>query len=188
MAVEVELKAWVKDPDEMRERLRQLGTPYRRYVKEDRYFGTGSTPEYARYRLRFDDNRWICTFKRKEIYDGIEENHETEFEVSDGEAFELFLASLGLHCIITKRKEGESFRVDGVLAELSYVDHVGWFVELELILSDESQPAEVSAARDTLMQLLQQLHLSADALESRSYNRMIYEATSQGHIVSSDSV
>lgn len=188
MAVEVELKAWVKHPDELRERLRQLGTPHRRYIKEDRYFGTGATPEDARYRLRFDDNRWTCTFKKKEIHDGIEENHETEFDVSDGEAFEFFLASLGLHCIITKRKEGESFWVDGVLAELSYVDHVGWFVELELILSDDSRPPVVSDARSALMHVLQQLGLSADALESRSYNRMIYEATSQSQVVSGDSV
>ncbi|MFO8042415.1 MAG: class IV adenylate cyclase [Alkalispirochaeta sp.] len=188
MAVEVELKAWVTNPDELRERLRQLGTPQRRYVKEDRYFGTGSTPEDARYRLRFDDNRWTCTFKKKEIHDGIEENHETEFDVSDADAFEYFLASLGLQCIITKRKEGESFRVDGVLAELSYVDHVGWFVELEVILSDETQPNAVADARAALMQLLQRLGLTADSLESRSYNRMIYEATSQGHVVSRDSV
>ncbi|MEX2442671.1 MAG: class IV adenylate cyclase [Alkalispirochaeta sp.] len=188
MAVEVELKAWVQNPDEMRERLRQLGTPHRRYVKEDRYFGVGTTPEDARYRLRFDDNRWTCTFKQKEIRDGIEENHETEFDVSDGEAFESFLVSLGLRCIVTKRKEGESFRVDGVLAELSHVDYVGWFVELEVILTDESQPTAISGARSALTQLFQRLGLSLESVESRSYNRMIYEATSQGRIVSSDSV
>jgi predicted adenylyl cyclase CyaB len=188
MAVEVELKAWVADPEEMRVRLRQLGTPYRKYVKEDRYFGAGTAPEDARYRLRFDDNRWTCTFKTKEIRDGIEENHETEFDVSDGEAFESFLVSLGLRCIITKRKEGESFQVDGVLAELSYVDHVGWFVELEVILSNESHPTAVSDAREALTGLLQRLGLSAQSVESRSYNRMIYEATSQGQVVSGDSV
>jgi len=188
MAVEVELKAWVDNPDTLRERLRQLGTPHRSYIKEDRYFGVGTAPEDARYRLRFDDNRWTCTFKKKEIRDGIEENRETEFDVSDGDAFEAFLASLGLRCIVTKRKEGESFWVDSVLAELSYVDHVGWFVELEIMLTDESRPPAVADARTVLQELLQRLGLSPESIESRSYNQMIYEATSQGRIVSRDSV
>ncbi|MFW5693703.1 MAG: class IV adenylate cyclase [Alkalispirochaeta sp.] len=188
MAVEVELKAWVQNPAHIRERLQQLGTPHRRYIKEDRYFGFGSTPEDARYRLRVDDTRWTCTFKQKTIRDGIEENHETEFDVSDGPAFEAFLASLGLRCIVTKRKEGESFRVDDVLAELSYVDHVGWFVELEVMLAEESRASAVADARTALQNLLQQLGLSADSIESRSYNQMIYEATSPEQIVSSDSV
>ncbi len=188
MAVEVELKAWVQTPDHLRDRLRQLGTPHRTYVKEDRYFGVGSVPEDARYRLRFDDNRWTCTFKQKEIREGIEENRETEFDVSDGDAFEAFLASLGLRCIVTKRKEGESFWVDSVLAELSHVNHVGWFVELEIMLEDESGPSAIADARTSLQELLQRLGLTAESVESRSYNQMIYEATSQGRIVSSDSV
>ncbi|HKK47779.1 MAG TPA: hypothetical protein VJ932_01695, partial [Alkalispirochaeta sp.] len=73
-------------------------------------------------------------------------------------------------------------------AELSYVDHVGWFVELEIMLTDESRPPAVADARTVLQELLQRLGLSPESIESRSYNQMIYEATSQGRIVSRDSV
>ena len=99
MAVEVELKAWVDDPERIRDRLLTVGTPHRRYLKEDEYFGYGETPERARYRLRRDGDAWICTFKEKRIHDGIEENRETEFTVSDGDAFRHMLESLGLRRI-----------------------------------------------------------------------------------------
>lgn len=178
MAVEVELKAHVDNPDTLRARLRREGTPRRSYLKLDEYYGPGSSLETARYRLRHDGDQFICTFKEKRIHAGIEENRETEFTVSDGVAFRMLLQSLGLRQVITKRKEGSSFLVDGTLVELSHVEHLGWFVELERLLPDTADAAAVSEARDQLRALLARLEIPESSLESRSYNRMIYEAVS----------
>jgi adenylate cyclase class 2 len=177
MGVEVELKAWISDPEAIRERLRRLGTERRSYIKEDRYFGTGDVPEGARYRIRRDGDAWICTVKDKRIADGIEENREIEFTVSDGDAFEAMLVSLGLRCLISKRKEGQSFVVDGLLVEVSHVRLLGWFVEVEVILPDDSGRETIEAARVRLLEMLTRLDVPLSAIESRSYNQMIYEAT-----------
>jgi adenylate cyclase class 2 len=177
MGVEVELKAWISDPEAIRGRLRRLGTERRSYIKEDRYFGTGDAPEGARYRIRRDGESWICTVKDKRIAEDIEENREIEFTVSDGDAFEAMLLTLGLRCLISKRKEGQSFVVDGVLVEVSHVRLLGWFVEVELILPDDSGREAINEARNRLLEMLRRLDVPQSAIESRSYNQMIYEAT-----------
>jgi predicted adenylyl cyclase CyaB len=177
MGVEVELKAWISDPEVIRERLRHLGTNGRSFVKEDRYFGTGDAPEGARYRIRRDGEAWICTVKDKRIVAGIEENREIEFTVSDGDAFEAMLTTLGLRCLISKRKEGQSFFVDGLLVEVSHVRLLGWFVEVEVILPDDAGRDAIESARHRLLDMLKRLDVPPSAIESRSYNQMIYEAT-----------
>lgn len=174
MGIEVELKAWVDDHRSLLEQLQRLGAPRRSYTKEDWYFGPSADLESARYRLRRDGDAWIATFKDKRIYDGIEENTETEFTVSDGAAYRRLLHSLGLKAVIAKRKEGHSYIVDGVLVEVSRVEHLGWFVELELILPEEASREEIGGARDRLMELLRQLSISPSKIEPRSYNQMIH--------------
>ncbi|MCG8478701.1 MAG: class IV adenylate cyclase, partial [Spirochaetales bacterium] len=156
--------------------------------KEDWYFGFGDDPEGARYRLRRDGERWLCTFKQKKILDGIEENRETEFLVSDGEAFRLFLYSLGLTCLITKRKEGESWLVDGVTVELSRVNELGCFVELEVVLSDDAADSDIAAARGRLTALLGRLNVSPASIETRTYTEMIYETLFEIRPASGDAV
>ncbi len=188
MGVEVELKARIADTEALRERLAELGSFIRRYHKEDWYFGFGDDPEEARYRLRRDDERWLCTFKQKKILDGIEENRETEFSVSDGEAFRLFLYSLGLRCLVTKQKEGESWLVDGVTVELSRVNELGYFVELEVVLTDDATDSDISAARSRLVALLDRMDVSPAAIETRTYTEMIYEALFETRSASGDSV
>jgi adenylate cyclase class IV len=76
--------------------------------------------------------------------------------------------------VITKRKEGQSFIVHGVLVEVSRVEHLGWFVELELVLPEGAPREEIGGARDRLMELLRQLEISPSKIEPRSYNRMIH--------------
>lgn len=179
MAVEVELKAHVADPEGLRSRLESLGTLRRSYLKRDDYFGPGDTLESARYRLRHDGDQYICTFKDKRIHDNIEENRETEFTISDPGAFRRFMESLGLTVVVSKRKEGSSFDVQGTLVELSHVEHLGWFVELERLLPDDADTSAIAQARTGLRDLLRQLDIPDAALESRSYNRMIHEALSR---------
>ena len=188
MGVEVELKAQVVDTETLRERLEHLGSFSRRYRKEDWYFGFGDDPESARYRLRRDGERWLCTFKQKKILDGIEENRETEFSVSDGEAFRLFLYSMGLTCLVTQLKEGESWLVDGVTVELSRVNELGYFVELEVVLGDTATGSDISAARSRLLALLDRLDISPEAIETRTYTEMIYEALFEARPASGDTV
>lgn len=175
MGIEVELKAHVDDPDGLSRELHRLGSFQRRYDKRDRYFGYPDNPARTLFRLRRDDGAWLCTFKKRRIKNLTEENEETEFEVSDDEAFRRFAGELGFEVVVEKRKVGAMWLVDGVTVELSEVNDLGYFLELELILSDGSDEEEAENARNRLFSLLHRFGISETALEDRPYTQIIYE-------------
>ncbi|MDA3947651.1 MAG: class IV adenylate cyclase [Spirochaeta sp.] len=178
MGVEVEIKAHVDDYPALTARLREIGTFGREYVKEDYYFSRSPTPKGARFRLRFDDGEWICTAKQKTLVDGVEQNVEREFSVSDGGAFRRFAEDLGFSVVVEKRKHGSSWLVDDVVVEVSSVNEIGRFVELELVLPDDSSETDLVSARTRLHTLLERVGISRDRIETRPYTQMIYENVS----------
>lgn len=178
MSIEVELKAHVVDVAALHARLDAIGTRKRSYTKHDRYYGQTERLAAARVRIRLDGNAAICTYKQKELSDGVEENRETEFTVSDADAFEYVLTQLGLRCVIEKHKTGASWIVDDVLVEVSTLNAIGDFVELEVILPDGASRSEIAHARERLFALLERLELSRDQVEPRAYTEMIREALS----------
>ncbi|MFP4153622.1 MAG: class IV adenylate cyclase [Alkalispirochaeta sp.] len=175
MGVEVEIKAHVDAPEGVIARLEEIGSFRRRYIKEDRYFGRSRDPKRSRFRLRRDGERWVCTYKQKTLVDRVEQNREVEFDVSDGDAFTSLAEELGFFVAVEKRKEGSEWTVDGIIVEVSNVFSLGHFVELELILQDESDPEELAAARRRLFALLERIGIPASRIETRPYTQMIYE-------------
>ncbi len=175
MGIEVELKARVDDPDGLSRELNRLGSFQRQYDKWDRYFGLPDNPERSLFRLRRDEGAFLCTFKKRKIKDSTEENEETEFEVSDDEAFCRFVRELGFDIVVEKRKVGTTWLVDGITVEVSDVNDLGRFLELELILPDGSDADAADTARKRLFSLLRRLGISESALEERPYTQMIYE-------------
>jgi len=175
MGVEVEIKAHVDSPERVIARLEEIGTFRRRYLKEDRYFGRSRDPKRSRFRLRRDGERWVCTYKQKDLVDRVEQNREVEFDVSDGGAFTTLAEELGFFVAVEKRKEGSEWLVDGVLVEVSDVRTLGHFVELELILPDGSDRDSLAAARQRLYALLDRIGIPSDRIETRPYTQMIYE-------------
>ncbi len=178
MGVEIELKVRVTDPADVTERLHEIGSFQRHYTKEDRYFGRPADPTHTMFRLRRDNRRWLCTLKDKQIVDHMEHNVETEFEVSDGDAFQRFVEFLDMEVVVEKRKTGSLWIVDGINAELSVVNDIGTFLELELLLPEGSDSETISAARDRLFSLLDRLEIPRTALESRPYTQIIHENVS----------
>lgn len=175
MGIEVELKAYIADPDTVRRRLDDLGSFRRRYRKEDWYFGVLPSEGRSLFRLRHDGGNWVCTFKKKTLIDGIEHNQETEFSVSDGIAFRRLSEELGYSVIVEKRKVGASWHVDGVVVEVSEVNDLGTFVELELVLPDDSTEEQQREARNRLVAVLERLEIPRNQIETRPYTKMIYE-------------
>jgi adenylate cyclase class 2 len=140
----------------------------------------------------------LVTYKHKEISNGIEVNDEREFTVSalSGETsssedagasvFEDLLIRLGLYKGISKEKQGRAWTIPPqatgqsgtvqrpILAEISLVTGLGWFVELEIIAEgDDGQTVEES--RKQLLTLLEKLEIPADRIESKPYTVMLRE-------------
>ncbi|MDR0316576.1 MAG: CYTH domain-containing protein [Treponema sp.] len=195
MAFEIELKVRLENPDQIKLRLSALGTYYHSYEKSDIYWFRSKSgvensllPSGVRIRqergLDADGSAYetvIVTYKIKQLMDKIEINDEREFIVSDVQVFEELLRRLGLDPDIQKEKQGWAWNIPPetagqppILAELSMVKNLGWFLELEIIASSNSgQVAEESRKR--LFSLLEKLEIPAKQIESRPYTQMLRE-------------
>lgn len=186
--MEVEVKAVVEDTTSLRSHLDRLGTHIRSFDKEDRYYGVPAEAPLTRFRLRRDDGTWVCTCKNKKIHEGIEQSVETEFSVSDDQAFDTFAREIGFTRLFVKRKLGDRWEVDGVTVEVSDVNDLGTFIEAELILHEDVSDSEIETARRRVRNLLRRLGLPDSAIEPRTYTGMIHEKFSSLEESPGDSV
>jgi adenylate cyclase class 2 len=185
VAIEIELKAWADAPEDVRTRLEAIARPLGSYDKADEYWrfpaenpgeGSAGAPALGSgVRIRRLDAAApgaVVTFKRKEVRDGIEINDEREFEVSDAASFAELLSRLGLSPWIRKRKTGAAWDADGITAELSDIETLGTFIELE-ILADSDDGRTVETARARLLDLLDRLGVPRERIEGRYYTELL---------------
>lgn len=187
MSFEVELKAHIQDPEELRRKLEAVsgiaGPVFE--VKDDIYYA--NVGEDALFRLRresrgpsFDEmsGQLIFTRKYKTLKDGIEVNQELEFAASDSQFDQAhaFFLSLGYELYIRKTKKGYSYQcsVSDALPclhlELVEVPPLGWFLEMEFVLEDETK---VPIARTFLVTILEELGIDQSCIESRYYMHLL---------------
>ncbi|MDR0410868.1 MAG: class IV adenylate cyclase [Treponema sp.] len=177
--IEIELKAWVSDPEETKAVVSALASLKREFDKEDVYWypaaPRSAVPNFG-VRIRREDRsaRALVTYKIKERRGGVEVNDEREFEASDREPFEALLGLLGFRIGARKRKKGWAWTMGDITVELCEVYGVGWFVELE-ILAPSSDEQTVREARSRLLSFLREIGVSEDKIESRYYTEMLKE-------------
>ena len=203
MAFEIELKAWVDDRQAVERRIGELADLTADFEKEDSYWiplepagGRGAIPvsgvrvrrETVRARDGATESFTLVTYKTKEVRGGIEVNDEKEFmlkaapdgtQSGDGggtavKAFEELLERLGLAPGRHKKKWGRSWKYGGITVELSDVERLGCFLELE-ILTGDSGGETVERARKSLLGLLALIGIKEDRIETRYYNEMLAE-------------
>jgi len=193
MSVEIELKARLEESETVKQRLSSLGAFLYSYEKYDTYWNSADCilPSGVRVRRetrKLPDNAGhetiLVTYKTKEITDGIEVNDECEFHVSDAGVFEELLGRLGLKPGIKKEKRGWAWQLGQtqaseagqppILAELSNVKGLGWFIELEILAKDREEKT-VAASRKRLLDLLAALDIADEQIEARPYSAMLRE-------------
>jgi len=207
MACEIELKAHVDDVSSVRAALEGMASFCCEFVKEDDYWFPGPeafTPLNSRagtlpesgVRVRKektagrDGGSSFClvTYKTKERRSNIEVNRENEFVIkscggeSDEEAvaaFEGLLSRAGLERGFSKKKEGVCYKYGEVSAELTLVDRLGWFLELEVISRNDDEET-VARIKDTLTDFLKKAGLGEEMIEPRYYSEMLKDAGCPG--------
>ncbi len=179
--IEIEIKAWLDDFDGARRALEAMGAvALGEVVKRDLYYG----PERkdAReidlrkdpvFRLRSEGDAWLVTAKRREMEDGVETNEEVEFAVSNAAAFREFAQRIGFRPFVVKRKKALRYEVGRAIVELSRVDPLGDFVEIEVLLDDGASPDERAAAEREVRGLLARIGVPESRVEPRLYVDMI---------------
>jgi adenylate cyclase class 2 len=179
---EIEIKAHVADPAETEKAILKIAAFEKETEKKDTYWKSGAAGDGKSVKVRFreEGNQTIVTYKRKELRGQMEVNDEQEFSISDRAPFEALLADLGLAPYITKNKKTRSFRHTapggtGVTIELSLLEGLGYFIELE-ILAENPGEEELERARMTLRETLALCGSGEDAVESRFYTELLSSA------------
>jgi predicted adenylyl cyclase CyaB len=190
MSTEIELKAHVYDSERLKKILFSSGIFEKTYKKEDSYWISPREKLLNGLRIRKDreiedgilkNERLIVTYKEKKLENGMEINDEQEFSIDNAEVFEELLLRLGFTPGIKKRKEGWAFRFPAssareipVTAELSEVEGLGWFIELEIV-EDSKNREIIEADRKRLFSLLKSLGIGEEQIEERYYGDMLTE-------------
>jgi adenylate cyclase class 2 len=187
---EIELKAHVENPEQLKTRLEALAEYRGAFEKADAYWFPQTPappipPSGIRVRREWEaggEGSPIVhvTYKTKEVRKGIEINDEREFDVSSAEEFEALIGLLGFEKRIAKKKKGWAYGRGSINAELCEVEGLGWFIELE-ILSGRKDGETLDRAREELLRFLGDLGIGEEALESRYYTEMLSE-TNGGNI------
>ena len=180
MTVEIESKAWVEDPDALRKELEKRFHFRTSYVKDDTYY---TFPGQERsFRIRKQGKENIVTIKKKFRSNGMEENLEKEFTVSDFDIFCELVEEIGCELFVRKKKSTEIFVSGNTTIELSFVESLGWFLEIEELV-DADNNDERSEAKLRITRLIEELGIPREKIENRYYTELltgIPETTNQG--------
>ena len=175
MNTEIEIKAPIDDPERLKKALTMLPAQHiRSYDKLDIYFHLmkGEKLKHA-LRLRRDGDAAIVTLKDKQLRNGLEINAEREFTVSDVEHFIHLLKCSGYVEFIRKRKTGDAWRHENCLIELSLVEGLGHFIEVEALSEGEASEEYIHLCEKEIRGILTKLGI--DRIEERSYTVMLAE-------------
>lgn len=174
MSYEVELKAWVDNKNELTQMLNSIAVYGRSFHKSDTYYRKDNLDNLAYFtvRIRKDGSENYVTYKEKTLQENIEVNKETEFSVTDTDAFTSLLLKLGMYENYTKSKVGKAYKLNDVLCELCTIETLGDFIELEIIL-DSNDPILVKNAKAKLYTTLENLGVSVDKIEVRHYSELL---------------
>jgi len=190
---EIELKAHLEHPEKIEALLSLIADYSFRCVKVDRYWTLGEKAIRIRHEYRADKETVLVTHKQKAYIGTIETNRELEFELTAASVpvFTEMLESLGMICTAEKQKETKVFvpRPDmfpaGILedtrsvsAELSLVHPIGYFLEIEVLYTDEGSDTAASErhirnAQIIFDTLLVALEVPQSAIEIRPYTDLI---------------
>jgi adenylate cyclase class 2 len=177
MALEVEIKAWVRRGEETRSKIEERCRFEKEYVKEDVYFRGPRINEKERdIRVRRENDRWICTYKNKSLRNGLEMNDEREFILSDGKVLMDLLEMLGCRVFLCKVKRGKAYTYRDLTVELSDVEGLGCFVEVERVVEDP-YPELIERLEAEIRQFLADIGIPATDIEERPYMVMLLSET-----------
>ena len=190
---EIELKAHLEHPKKTEALLSRIADFSLRCTKTDRYWTLGEKTIRIRRELVGNKETVFITHKQKHYTDTIETNRELEFELAAVAVpvFTEMLESLGMTCTAEKQKEtkvfvphSSLFSVDilkdtrSVSAELSLIHPIGYFLEIEVLYSDEGSDTaayerHIRNAQVIFDTLLTALEIPQSAIEVRPYNELL---------------
>ena len=196
---EIELKAWVDDVPTTENKINEFAKYIGLTEKHDTYWRKKNSE--VRIRIRQETGKpIIATWKQKNLRQNeFEVNTEREFVIGSTEftnetipndknaesfknaldTFESFLKTSDFEISLQKYKSTKTWHhkteeFDLITIEISYVEFLGHFIEIE-ILSEKNDDETISMAQNCLHETLQKCRISKDRIETRYYWQLLKE-------------
>ncbi|MFP4363500.1 MAG: class IV adenylate cyclase [Spirochaetia bacterium] len=177
MPFEIELKAWVDEPEKIIETLNERYRFIGEYEKSDIYYRAPKQEEDIQpqdFRLRTEGQTYCVTYKDKKMDKGMEINDEMEFAISNPSPFTELMRRLGCTVFCKKRKIGKRYEDKGIIFELSWIENLGYFLEVEVIL-DHDGDETVGTTKQLIRDTLKSLGIPENKIEPRYYTDLLSE-------------
>ena len=194
---EIELKAWVDDIPSTEEKINSFAKYIGLTEKRDTYWRKKNTEIGIRIRQE-TGKPIIATWKQKNLrQNDFELNTEREFIIGSTDFakdtipnkknetslksalsnFEDFLKSSDFEISLQKYKSTKTWHhkteeFDLITIEISYVESLGYFIEIE-ILSEKNDDETVAKAQNCIHQTLQKCGISKEKIETRFYWQLL---------------
>lgn len=169
--IEVEVRVPIYDRLPIEAKLDRPRKFVRELLREDVYMAPAALIDKhlvppVRFRLRLEGNKASVTVKERSSEAGIEVNQEHEFRVDNPIAFIRFALHLGFDAFAIKRKAVREYRVGRAVVELNTVEHLGTFVEMEILVETADQ---IEGAKQELLDILRLLDIVWDGQAVEGY-------------------
>ncbi len=173
--IEVEAKAKIKNPDEIRKKISEIAKFVEKVEKLDDYYSLESGKNYNKksLRVRKTNGEYQINFKQKISYiKGVHAKKETEFKVSDIKNFLELIKDFGFKKWLTKHKLSEVYEIKkNFHIEINYVKKLGWFVEIEYL----SNLSNIKKARSEVLAIAKKLGIKEKQIIKSGYTKMLWE-------------
>lgn len=167
--IEIEIKARVKDRDEVKEKITKIGDFIGIQHQEDIYFDS----PYQNFvksgevlRVRKSQHKHVLTYKKKRPDEKARVRTEHEVMVESGDEVAEILKDLGFVLIARIRKARESYKVDGCNVELDMVKGLGVFIEVEIVIPETE---DIDSGKEKIFALLDKIGVPRENIEEKSY-------------------
>jgi adenylate cyclase class 2 len=151
-----------------------LGAIFQEEIHQSDTYFQHPTRDFAQtdeaVRIRITDDKNYLTYKGPKLDSTSKTREELEIEVQEPLKLSELLKKIGLIPVKAVVKSRKSYLYEDIMIFLDNVDELGFFIELELDVSDKEQ---VSPARNRLFSFLKQLEIPAQNFERRSYLELL---------------
>ena len=150
--LEIELKVRVESLDHVRRKLEQLNARFCGRVHEHDVYYNAPHRDFSKtdeaLRVRYADGKAVVTYKGAKIKNlGLKAREELNTDIKSGEIFENILTHLGFVRTAEVNKWRENYSLGNASIALDDVEHLGTFVEIEVLAETDAQNAKTGIER-----------------------------------------
>lgn len=175
--IEVESKVLVRDVRKIRRAISNLGKYLGKEKKVDDYYTLEDLSRYPKKSLRVRRRKGFheINFKQRISFaSGVHSKKEVEFQTTDIKGFLDLIEDFGFKKWLRKEKISYVYNVrKNFNIELNKVRSLGWFLEIEYLVSDKK---DIPKARKEINKIMSELGVSEKDVVKDGYTKMLWRS------------